>query len=360
MAPTRSGASIPIVATVTADGLRAGAPTTRWPSASPRLDRAAWLGAGIGGDGRMSMPFYVAPEQVMKDRAEYAQKGIARGRSLVAVRLRRRHPDRGREPVAVAPQDQRDLRPDRLRRGRQVQRVRPAARGRGPARRHEGLRVQPRGRRRPFAGQRLRPVPRPGVHPRDEAARGRDPRRRARRRRRADQLYHIAYDGTSSTRTASRCSAARPRSIAERLEEPMRDGTGRSTTPCARRWRALAGPGPDPRRRRPRGGRARPRQRAAGLPPHRARRARRAPRAAPRRTAPASQAPGGGRSPSSGRGADGGPLRSERAPGTSTCGVSASGASSNTASTWSTSSSSARVVGLVGVDEHRRRARAAG
>ncbi len=33
----------------------------------------------------MNMPFYVAPEQVMKDRADYAQKGIARGRSLVAV-----------------------------------------------------------------------------------------------------------------------------------------------------------------------------------------------------------------------------------------------------------------------------------
>jgi len=31
------------------------------------------------------MPFYVAPEQLMKDRAEYAQKGIARGRSLVAT-----------------------------------------------------------------------------------------------------------------------------------------------------------------------------------------------------------------------------------------------------------------------------------
>ena len=29
----------------------------------------------------MSMPFYVAPEQVMKDRADYARKGIARGRS---------------------------------------------------------------------------------------------------------------------------------------------------------------------------------------------------------------------------------------------------------------------------------------
>jgi proteasome alpha subunit len=32
----------------------------------------------------MTMPFYVAPEQVMKDRAEYAQKGIARGRSLLS------------------------------------------------------------------------------------------------------------------------------------------------------------------------------------------------------------------------------------------------------------------------------------
>ena len=33
----------------------------------------------------MSMPFYVAPEQVMKDRADYARKGIARGRGLVAM-----------------------------------------------------------------------------------------------------------------------------------------------------------------------------------------------------------------------------------------------------------------------------------
>jgi len=33
----------------------------------------------------MNMPFYVAPEQLMKDRADFAQKGIARGRSLVAV-----------------------------------------------------------------------------------------------------------------------------------------------------------------------------------------------------------------------------------------------------------------------------------
>jgi len=34
----------------------------------------------------VNMPFYVAPEQVMKDRADYARKGIARGRALVAIR----------------------------------------------------------------------------------------------------------------------------------------------------------------------------------------------------------------------------------------------------------------------------------
>jgi proteasome alpha subunit len=34
----------------------------------------------------MTTPFYVAPEQLMKDRADYARKGIARGRALVALR----------------------------------------------------------------------------------------------------------------------------------------------------------------------------------------------------------------------------------------------------------------------------------
>ena len=32
-----------------------------------------------------SMPFYVSPEQLMKDRADYARKGIARGRSVVVL-----------------------------------------------------------------------------------------------------------------------------------------------------------------------------------------------------------------------------------------------------------------------------------
>jgi proteasome alpha subunit len=33
----------------------------------------------------MSMPFYVSPEQVMADKAEYARKGVARGKSSVVL-----------------------------------------------------------------------------------------------------------------------------------------------------------------------------------------------------------------------------------------------------------------------------------
>lgn len=33
----------------------------------------------------MSVPFYVSPEQLVKDRAEFARKGIARGRAIVAL-----------------------------------------------------------------------------------------------------------------------------------------------------------------------------------------------------------------------------------------------------------------------------------
>src|SRR6202008_3588196 len=33
----------------------------------------------------VSMPFYVSPEQAMKDKADYARKGIARGRSGVVI-----------------------------------------------------------------------------------------------------------------------------------------------------------------------------------------------------------------------------------------------------------------------------------
>ena len=33
----------------------------------------------------MAMPFYVSPDQLMQDKAEYARKGIAKGRSIVAM-----------------------------------------------------------------------------------------------------------------------------------------------------------------------------------------------------------------------------------------------------------------------------------
>jgi proteasome alpha subunit len=33
----------------------------------------------------MPLPYYISPEQMMKDKAEYARKGIARGRSIVTL-----------------------------------------------------------------------------------------------------------------------------------------------------------------------------------------------------------------------------------------------------------------------------------
>jgi proteasome alpha subunit len=36
----------------------------------------------------MPLPYYVSPEQMMKDKAEYARKGIARGRSIVSLEYR--------------------------------------------------------------------------------------------------------------------------------------------------------------------------------------------------------------------------------------------------------------------------------
>ena len=72
----------PVVATITADGfVRADDDelATRYRAIADTVrDRTAVQPSG--GCRPMSMPFYVAPEQVMKDRADYARKGIARGR----------------------------------------------------------------------------------------------------------------------------------------------------------------------------------------------------------------------------------------------------------------------------------------
>jgi proteasome alpha subunit len=51
-----------------------------------RINDPACLLMGTIKDGAlMSMPFYVAPEQFMKDKADFARKNIARGRPLVAT-----------------------------------------------------------------------------------------------------------------------------------------------------------------------------------------------------------------------------------------------------------------------------------
>ena len=136
---------------------RVTAGSTTTSSADRIRRRSIERSRATGEEIAMNMPFYVAPEQVMKDRADYARKGIARGRSLIALGLRRRHRHLRREPVDDPAQGQRDLRPHRLRRGRQVQRVRPAPHRRRPPRRPQGLLVQPRGRRRPQPGQPVRP-----------------------------------------------------------------------------------------------------------------------------------------------------------------------------------------------------------
>ena len=133
----------------------------------------------------MSMPFYVAPEQVMKDRADYARKGIARGRALIAVRY-----DDGILIVAENPSNT-------LRKVSEIY-DRIAFAGVGRYSEFEQLRIagvrhadlkgysfsrEDVDARRP--GQRVRADPQPGLHPRDQAARGRNPRRGSRQRTRA-------------------------------------------------------------------------------------------------------------------------------------------------------------------------------
>ena len=292
---------------------RCAASTRSWPPSPPpgfeRVDRrraraaasrpwrgdAAVTGASSSSGGRaMSMPFYVAPEQVMKDRADYARKGIARGRGLVAVVYDDGIVIVAENPSQHAAQGERDLRPHRLRRRRQVQRVRPAAGGRRAGRRPQGLPVQPRRRRRPQPGQPVRPDPRPGLHPRDEADGGRDPGRRGRRTTPGDdQLFHILYDGTVIDEQHFSVLGGDADAIAQRA----RGGAGPSgldlADALAGRGRRAGRPRPHAERRRPRGRRARPQQRPACLPPPRRRRGR--PRCSPAAEPPADRTAAGGR-----------------------------------------------------------------
>ena len=46
------------------------------------------LAASRGNATVMPLPYYVSPEQMMKDKAEYARKGISRGKAIVAIEYR--------------------------------------------------------------------------------------------------------------------------------------------------------------------------------------------------------------------------------------------------------------------------------
>ena len=135
------------------------------------------------------------------------------------------------------------------------------------------------------ARQRVRADARPGLHPRDEAVRGRDPRRPGRRRRPDDdELFHILYDGTvmdeqgftvlggqaDTIAEVARRSATSADIDARRRDQPRRRGARRRrrrrpSRPRSSRSRSSTGPGaprvPARRGRRARGG-ARRRQHA--------------------------------------------------------------------------------------------------
>ena len=172
-----------------------------------------------GGWPRMSMPFYVAPEQVMKDRADYARKGIARGRALIALALRRRHPHLRREPVEHAAQGQRDLRPHRVRRRRPLQRVRPAP--------HRRASATPTSRATRSAARTSTPAAWP-TRTRRSSTRC-SPTRSSRSRSRSssprsasepgdDQLFHILYDGTVMDEERFSVLGGEADAITERME----------------------------------------------------------------------------------------------------------------------------------------------
>ena len=176
----------------------------------------------------MSMPFYVAPEQMMKDRADYARKGIARGRALVAMR----YTD---GIVIVAENASETLRKvseiyDRIAfagvgKYNEFDQLRVAG---DPRRRPQGVPVLPRRRRRPQPGEQLRADARQHLHPRDEADGGRDPRRRGRTRR-----TPATRCSTSSTTAPSSTSGTTPRSVATpSRSERTWPSTGPTTSTC--------------------------------------------------------------------------------------------------------------------------------
>lgn len=133
----------------------------------------------------------------MRERSELARKGIARGRSVVAlayadgVLFVAENPSRSLQKISeiydrvgfAAAGKFNEF--DNLRRGSSI-------------RRHPRLRLRPPRRHRSATGQRVRPNPRHHLHRAGQALRGRVVRGRGRalRRDESPELYRITYDGS--------------------------------------------------------------------------------------------------------------------------------------------------------------------
>ena len=111
----------------------------------------------------MSTPYYVSPEQIMRDKSDFARKGIARGRAVLVMTYADgivfcgENPSRALHKISeiydkIAFAD------------REVQRVREPAQSRHPLRRPHRLPVRPFGRHQPRPGQRLCAAARDDLH----------------------------------------------------------------------------------------------------------------------------------------------------------------------------------------------------
>ena len=224
----------------------------------------------------MSMPFYVAPEQMMKDRADYARKGIARGRALVAATF-----DDGILVCAENPSKM-------LRKISEIyDRIGFAGVGkynefdqlRIAGVRHADLKgfsfsredVDARSLANQYA-QMLGQVFTHEMKPMEveilvaEVGADADD----------DQLFHILYDGTLIDEIGWCVLGGEAEAIGERMGSSWTEGGDLAAALGARRRRARRSR-PRARGGRARGGRARAEPRAPGVPPDRARRGRVAP-----------------------------------------------------------------------------------
>ena len=105
----------------------------------------------------MSFMPYVAPEQMMKDRSEYAHKGIARGRSVIGMEYADGLLFIAENPSATLHKISEIYDQIAFAGRRQVQRVRGPSDLGHPPRRPPRLLLRPRGREGARPRQRLQP-----------------------------------------------------------------------------------------------------------------------------------------------------------------------------------------------------------